>query len=682
MAQAQIIAKVRSALKGGGVTKLLHHFVLCTILVSAMSWAQTNPLPFVSQSLSPESIVPGGAGLTLTVNGANFVSASVVNWNGAPLNTTFVSAGRLTAAVPATNIAAQGMAWITVSSPAPGGGISNVEFLPIAAAIASTSVSLNKVDYALAAPPITPIVGDFNGDGKLDLAVTSPSKVSVLLGNGDGTFAPPITSAGPAIPSVYAKSGDFNGDGKLDFVGNDQANGYLYVQLGNGDGTFKPYVETPASSLHVLAVGDFNGDGQLDVASGNYSQNGAVSVYFGSGDGTFYAGGSFTPTDEQPLELVPGDFNGDGILDLAVACTAGSSIDLLIGNGDGTFVKKQVWQNNTPSRIVAGDLNNDGVLDLAFSGNFPYVEIIFGNGDGTFSQSSFTRTASLALAIGDLNSDGNLDLAAGDGGGFSGVVELFIASGPGIFGFDPIDVATEYPTTFAVLGDFNGDGRLDEVSPGNLSDVSIFYESDLDLSPASLAFPTVLLGRTSAPQIATLANVGVVPITITSISSSAAFPQTNTCGSSLPAGASCTISVSFAPTAEGPQSGTVVVDNSNVGPLTVSLTGTGLLTWVDLQPSSLNFGAVAVGTSSQPQVVTLTNTNTERPLLVTGISIVGADAGDFTQTNNCRVVLRGASCTIDVTFTPTATGARNAYLRLVDNGGDSPQRVPLKGTGT
>lgn len=649
---------------------------LCLWLLVSMASAQANPVPF-SQSLNPVSVLPGGPGFTLTVNGANFISGSTVNWNGSPLATTFISAGRLTAVVPTADTATQGAASITVASP--GAGSSLPLFLSVASPISSSSVVLNKTDFALGLTPSMLVTGDFNGDGNLDVATVYPGNISVLLGNGDGTFRVPIVSAGQPFPSEYAVSGDFNGDGKLDFAGLDLSNGYLYVQLGNGDGTFQPFVETPALGGFFFTTGDFNRDGKLDLAVTGPSD--LVTVYFGNGDGTF-VGASQTVTDRGPFDIATGDFNNDGMLDIAAVVQTSGSVDILVGNGDGTFVKTEInYSNNNPQKLTVGDLNNDGNLDLAVTGNFPYVAILLGQGNGTFVNAGVTHGFGVGLAVGDFNSDGALDLASGLGGGFNGEFSLFIANSPGQFGFNPINVLTEAPWNDVVLGDFNGDGRLDVAFPGSLG-ASIFSESDLDLSPPILAFPTVLVGRSSRPQVATLSNVGLVPVTVTSISSSAEFPETNACGSTLLGGASCAISVGFVPTASGARSGSLVVASSAGSPLTVSLAGTGVLTWVNLDPSLLSFGDVAVGTSSQPQAVTLTNTST-RPLKITKIGIAGPALGDFSETNNCGSgIARGASCTINVTFTPTALGGRVADLLVSDNGGDSPQQVRLTGTGT
>ncbi|MGH9439560.1 MAG: FG-GAP repeat domain-containing protein, partial [Terriglobia bacterium] len=147
----------------------------------------SNPVPFVS-AISPVSAAPGGTQFTLTVMGAGFISGSTVDWNGAALSTTYVSAVKLTATVPASDITANGVGWITVVSPASGGGTSNLLFLPITGS--SASIALTPSSYAVGRFPYSISTGDFDGDGKLDIAIpnVNDNTVSLLLGNGDGTF--------------------------------------------------------------------------------------------------------------------------------------------------------------------------------------------------------------------------------------------------------------------------------------------------------------------------------------------------------------------------------------------------------------------------------------------------------------------------------------------------------------
>jgi probable HAF family extracellular repeat protein len=204
------------------------------------------------------------------------------------------------------------------------------------------------------------------------------------------------------------------------------------------------------------------------------------------------------------------------------------------------------------------------------------------------------------------------------------------------------------------------------------------------LSPTSLSFGTVAISTASPAKTVTLTNVGTTTLTITAIAITGTnaddFAQTHTCGSSLAAGASCTVSVTFSPTQIGKRTGTLsVTDNAPGSPQKVTLNGIG--TTAKLSPTSLNFGSVAVGTTSTAKTVTLTNVGTTT-LSITGIAITGTNAGDFAQTHTCGSSLAaGGSCTVSVTFTPSATGSLSGTLSVTDDAPGSPQIVSLSGTG-
>ena len=209
----------------------------------------------------------------------------------------------------------------------------------------------------------------------------------------------------------------------------------------------------------------------------------------------------------------------------------------------------------------------------------------------------------------------------------------------------------------------------------------------VSLSPTSLAFGNQSLGVTSASQTTTLSNTGTVALSITSLaltgSNASDFAQTNTCGSSVAAGANCTISVTFTPAASGSRTASVsITDNASGSPQTVSLSGTGTAAAVSLSPSSLAFGNQSVGTTSTAQTLTLSNTGSAA-LNISSLVLTGSNASDFAQTNTCgSSVAAGANCTISVTFTPAASGSRTASVSITDNASGSPQTVSLSGTGT
>ncbi len=198
------------------------------------------------------------------------------------------------------------------------------------------------------------------------------------------------------------------------------------------------------------------------------------------------------------------------------------------------------------------------------------------------------------------------------------------------------------------------------------------------LSASNLSFSSnVVVGTTTAGQTLTLKNNQTTAMNITSIVTTGDFAQTNTCASSLAAGASCAITVTFTPSTTGLRSGTLTVtDDANTSPQSATMTGTGVLA-AKLSANALAFGTVPVGTTSAPQNVTLKN-NQAISLNVSSITATG----DFSQTNNCASPLAaGASCTIAVIFTPTAATSRTGVLFVADDANNSPQTATLSGTG-
>jgi FG-GAP-like repeat/Putative Ig domain len=447
--------------------------------------AAGNPVPFVNQPLVPSSTAPGGSAFTLTVNGSGFISGATVNFNGTALTTTFVSGSQLTASVPAASIASAGTASITVTNPTPGGGRSNVVYFPIAASEATISFA-NASGSPVAAPysAYAAVVADFNGDSKPDLAVEGVFSLAILLGNGDGTFSAasgsPINLISPSQASDPIASGlvlgDFNNDGKIDLAVLDS--GYstdnVPLFLGNGDGTFTPSSApgtTNAMTGCSIAPADFNHDGNLDLAVGN-GIYGGVSILLGYGDAAFNL--VSPPSTPAPVftgcSVAVGDFNGDGILDMAIPDSTDNTVTIFLGDGDGTFTQatgSPISISGGPSAIAVGDFNGDGKLDLAITnGSTNTVTILLGNGDGTFTQATGSPIAvgntPDAIVAADFLNNGKLDLAVAN---FTdNTVTLLLGNGDGTFtpsSNSPIAVGNG-PTSLAV-GDFNGDGRLDLV---------------------------------------------------------------------------------------------------------------------------------------------------------------------------------------------------------------------------
>jgi len=345
------------------------------------------------------------------------------------------------------------------------------------------------VDYATGAFPRSVIAGDFNKDGNPDLAVVNSedSTISILLGNGDGTFQSHVDYA-TGYGGYAVAAGDFNGDGSFDLIVTNYGlvgGNSVSLLLGNGDGTFRPHVDftTGGTPLFVVAS-DLNRDGKLDVITAN-NTGGSVSVLLGNGDGTFGPHEDYH-TGLSPVSVIARDFNRDGIMDLAVAnsgivcCGASSrvgSITILFGKGDGTFSSKTNYAaGNEPYSLATADFNHDGFADLVavnYAGGLGQsVSVLLGNAGGTFGAAVPYPTGAEAdfVAAADVNKDGVTDLVVADA---SGQVTVLAGIGDGTFQ-NHVDYKTGGEATSVAIADFNHDGLPDlATSNGSTYTVSI-----------------------------------------------------------------------------------------------------------------------------------------------------------------------------------------------------------------
>ena len=357
----------------------------------------------------------------------------------------------------------------------------------------------------------------FTGDANLDVVVaascaataiaTCPGSGSALVvyrGNGDGTFQSPVISGANIPPSLRSiVVGDFNNDGVLDIAAaadclstQDCSAGTITVLLGNGDGTFTQSSQYAMNGVvgqaGTLAVGDFNGDGKLDLAIGMECYNiplncstGVVNIYLGNGDGTLGTPTPYSTVGNSPLFPIVGDFNNDGKLDviagssIAPGDNSHGSLTVLLGRGDGTFAEfvTTLTIGFSLSSLASADFNSDGKLDLAISTYPPSLQFLSGNGDGTFqspvavsSNSGYSVTDVMAIAVADLNGDSKPDvIMSGTLAGNNGV-QLFLNDGTGNFTGGPTYGLGGWEFAPFVAQDFNGDGKVDIVMASMFSE--------------------------------------------------------------------------------------------------------------------------------------------------------------------------------------------------------------------
>ncbi len=441
------------------------------------------------------------------------LTTTAIGW---PTNTTIANSGGATN--PILTATVSGAAGAALSGTVSFLDSSNGNALLGTATLAAVSASLNFMNISNPAAGIFPyqvVSADFNGDGIPDLAVLdacSPNPdcgakngvVTTLLGNGNGTFTATATTPAGGYDPYGIVVGDFNGDGIPDLAvldSNDSTKNFsITVLVGDGTGNFTIKTSGPFTGDHAFALAtiDFDGNGILDLAVVNESSN-SVTLLRGKGDGTFTALPVSLATGIGPHAIAVADFNGDGIPDLAVVndgSSAGGTVTVLLGNGDGTFLPaaKSPPTGIQPISITVGDFNGDGIPDLAtansgdnankFKGT---VTVLLGNGDGTFTPtttSPVTVAPAKSVAVADFTGDGVSDLAvanvAESDGTYEGTVAVLLAEN---------QMATATVTPVNVLT--AGSGTHQAVA-------SYLGNTDFD---ASTSLPTVLTAEPGTPTV-------------------------------------------------------------------------------------------------------------------------------------------------------------------------------------
>jgi hypothetical protein len=663
------ICQLATTPREGTISHRLHTTALTVIVTMILAMGAsaafaTNALPLINAPLVPAQKTPGSAAFTLTVNGTGFVSGATVNWNGNARTTTFVSSSQVTATINAADVATAGSVLVTVSNPAPGGGSSNPANFQVVKG--GYTIAFSKLDFNTDLTPQDVATGDFNRDGKLDLAVaTGNNTVSVLLGVGDGTFPTHVEYPVPGHPSSVLVA-DFNGDGKLDIATIDPYQSEISILLGNGDGTFQGHQEYLTGTHPVaFATADLNGDGKLDIVVADFNDN-KVAVLLGNGDGTFKNHVDYA-TGNGPSGVAIGDFNSDGKLDLVVVDNTDVTAAILLGNGDGSFQGPVPFPVATGANsVVIGDLNADGKLDLAVGTSNSQVSILIGNGNGTFQNHKEYAIGANAviLAAADLNGDSKLDLVSANFN--DNTVSTLPGNGDGTFKGESIFPTSAGPSGIAI-GDFNGNGKLDiAVVASTANTVSVLTDSVISLTPNLLAFGTQTSGDTYPAKTVTLKNNGTTTYTLGTIAfigaSASDFTQTNNCATVL-AGKTCTFSVSFLTTASEIANAQMTITASDGSLMAIQMMGKGNIP-IQLVPRNMVFsGYTLIGTAAPTKTDTFTN-KSGVDIYFTLIDLEGKSPNDFSFTSTCAgggppfnysvPLLPGASCTSTITYAPVA----------------------------
>lgn len=331
-------------------------------------------------------------------------------------------------------------------------------------------------------------ISDFNNDGKLDVVAANEQSndATILLGDGKGGFTPSKGSPFPAghNPNDIA-TGDFNADGKLDLAFANHEEKHLTVLLGDGQGGFAPAPNSPFAAdvkphTHGVATGDFDGDGNLDLVTDSW-QTDQVEILFGDGKGSFKTSGSLLSVGKHPYQRVRvADVNGDGKADIITTNLGADNVTVLLGDGRGGFnpaANSPFSCGDSPFNFAVGDVNADGKPDLAIV-NSPSstsdrhgkdgLTVLIGDGNGGFTMligSPFAtgKTPNLA-AIGDVNGDGVNDIAVSSPDG--GNITLSLMSNKSSVSSSYIIAVSGKPKGLAIR-DLNGDGKADIVVTNN-----------------------------------------------------------------------------------------------------------------------------------------------------------------------------------------------------------------------
>ncbi len=446
--------------------------------LSILLGQKPNPVPTIT-SIDQTSKMVGDSGFTLTVDGTNFMNSSVVQFNGTSRTTTYVSATQLTADIPSSDLAIAGTFPITVFNPTPGGGTSSPQTFTVNNPPPPPFNINPAVSYQSGAFPFSIVTADFNNDTKPDLITTNSQKtISLLTGNGDGTFSTQILTNDLGSDSISMVTTDFNNDGRPDLAAANYGtfqSGNIVILLGNGNGTFTSAPNINTINPALIFASDFNGDGKPDLAVINGNAANSVSIFTGDGTGGFLSLGTY-PVGTGPDGIFASDINNDGKKDLVVSNYGTNTVSILLGNGLGAFGPASNLSVVSPGNIFTQDFNSDNKADIAIiNKDNNSVSTFLGNGDGTFGSVTVIPVGQDPNSIfaSDINNDGKIDLEITNR--LSDTVSVLLGYGNGSFA-SAINLDAGQRPRPIVGGDFNKDGVQDLAvggSTGTTYDVHI-----------------------------------------------------------------------------------------------------------------------------------------------------------------------------------------------------------------
>jgi hypothetical protein len=477
---------------------------------------------------------------------------------------------------------------VMVSSPSPA---QNLVFTP------TVNAQVGRSPQSLAA-------GDFNVDGFLDLATINSTSddVSILLGNGNGTFRSAVSFGVGKIPMSVATA-DLDGDSLLDLVVALSGSDKIVVLKGRGDGLFDNRGDFPSGKgTTFLALDDIDGNTNPDIIAVNSGRFGyyppfSLSVLLNNGEGHFKAPVTYETEGRKgmfPTGVFVGDINSDGLKDLALTWsqpswrTPNGLISILVNKGEGEFsLEQELRAGNTLSAIAGADLNHDNRLDLIVTSIFSdSIVVLLQQDDGQFQRVNPLHVgfSPVAVAVGDLNGDNQLDLAVTNRD--SNSVSVLLGNGTGTFRHAGHFGVGRTPSSL-LMKDLDRDGLPDLMTADSSSHtVSVLLSGEgaiplPNVSTEALIFEVDKGEEIPKPQIVRLSNIGLGPLRIVKIDLVGQKPNAFTLmedhclGSTLGTGDSCTLHIAFTSQTQGSHNATVTIwDNANGSPRMVILRGT------------------------------------------------------------------------------------------------------------